>query len=348
MARHRRSRAAGAAHGPRRGVSRLDRQLGRPRRRRLPGIPDPLAGRLREHGVEGRGRRRSLFRRHAGQGPEGAVRVAGLCLRRLAAAWRRCTTSSASPTAPRRCAPRRNGCSIASTRRSGTRRAASTPIMLDGEKRKVLSVASNPGHLPVLRHRAARPRRPRRRAAHGAGHELRLGHPHAVGEASRVQPVLLSERLGLAARQRHHREGFKRYGFHAEAAAIARDIVARGGPFPAEPVAGAVFRRAARATADFPVQYLGANVPQAWAAGSVFMLLQAILGIQPDAPRGRMFVDPALPAWLPDITLTDLRVCGQRSSTSASGARTRRRVRGDCAATAQIVEASSSDPARRS
>jgi len=60
------------------------------------------------------------------------------------------------------------------------------------------------------------------------------------------------------------------------------------------------------------VQYLGANVPQAWAAGSVFALLQAILGIRPDAPRGRVFVDPALPAWLPDITLHDLRL-GRRS-----------------------------------
>jgi glycogen debranching enzyme len=36
---------------------------------------------------------------------------------------------------------------------------------------------------------------------------------------------------------------------------------------------------------SFPVQYLGANVPQAWAAGSVFALLQAILGFVPDAPR---------------------------------------------------------------
>ena len=67
-----------------------------------------------------------------------------------------------------------------------------------------------------------------------------------------------------------------------------------------------------RGDADFPVQYLGANVPQAWAAGSVFALLQAILGIAPDAPRGRIFVDPALPAWLPDITLLDLRL-GRRS-----------------------------------
>jgi hypothetical protein len=62
---------------------------------------------------------------------------------------------------------------------------------------------------------------------------------------------------------------------------------------------------------SFPVQYLGANVPQAWAAGSVFALLQAILGFLPDAPRGRLYVDPVLPPWLPDLTVLDLHV-GQR------------------------------------
>src|SRR5262249_42111803 len=55
---------------------------------------------------------------------------------------------------------------------------------------------------------------------------------------------------------------------------------------------------------------LGANVPQAWAAGSVFALLQAILGFVPDAPRGKLHVDPLLPAWLPDLTVLDLRVGG--------------------------------------
>jgi len=57
---------------------------------------------------------------------------------------------------------------------------------------------------------------------------------------------------------------------------------------------------------SFPVQYLGANVPQAWAAGSVFTLMHAILGIVPDAPRGKLHVDPQLPQWLPDLTLLDL------------------------------------------
>ena len=59
---------------------------------------------------------------------------------------------------------------------------------------------------------------------------------------------------------------------------------------------------------DFPVQYLGANVPQAWAAGSAFALLKAILGLAPDAPQNRLYVGPALPRWLPDVTLSNLKV----------------------------------------
>jgi cellobiose phosphorylase len=60
------------------------------------------------------------------------------------------------------------------------------------------------------------------------------------------------------------------------------------------------------------VQYLGANVPQAWAAATPFMLLQTLLGIQQDAPRDKLYVDPALPDWLPDVTLIDLRLGRQR------------------------------------
>jgi glycogen debranching enzyme len=67
-----------------------------------------------------------------------------------------------------------------------------------------------------------------------------------------------------------------------------------------------------RDATSFPVQYLGANVPQAWAAGTPFMLLQAMLGLQQDAPRDKLYVDPALPDWLPDVTLTDLRLGKRR------------------------------------
>ena len=33
-----------------------------------------------------------------------------------------------------------------------------------------------------------------------------------------------------------------------------------------------------------------------------------MLGILPDAPRGRLYVDPQLPDWLPDVTLLDFRL----------------------------------------
>ena len=62
----------------------------------------------------------------------------------------------------------------------------------------------------------------------------------------------------------------------------------------------------------FPVQYLGANIPQAWAAGSIFMLLRAILGIEPNAHKNLLHLNPTLPDWLPDLTITGLRVGNQQ------------------------------------
>ena len=69
-----------------------------------------------------------------------------------------------------------------------------------------------------------------------------------------------------------------------------------------------LYTAAERTESNFPVQYIGANVPQAWAAGSVFMLTQALLGFVPDAPHNKLYVDPLLPTWLPDLTVRDLRI----------------------------------------
>ena len=56
------------------------------------------------------------------------------------------------------------------------------------------------------------------------------------------------------------------------------------------------------------LQYLGANVPQAWAAGSVFHMLRAILGADADAQKKTLSINPTLPRWLSDITVRNLRV----------------------------------------
>jgi glycogen debranching enzyme len=101
--------------------------------------------------------------------------------------------------------------------------------------------------------------------------------------------------------------GFKRYGFAQEAARVARDISEAASYFVSYRLPE-LYAGIERRPGTFPVLYPGANVPQAWAAGSVFHLLQAILGLQADAPHGRLYVDPVLPHWLPEITLRGLRV----------------------------------------
>jgi glycogen debranching enzyme len=58
----------------------------------------------------------------------------------------------------------------------------------------------------------------------------------------------------------------------------------------------------------FPALYPNANTPQAWSASAVFCMVQAMLGLYPYAPLNILLVDPHLPEWLPEITLTNLRV----------------------------------------
>ena len=101
--------------------------------------------------------------------------------------------------------------------------------------------------------------------------------------------------------------GFRRYGFAAEAARVARDLSGAASAFVNYRLPE-LYAGIERRPASFPVLYPGANVPQAWAAGTIFHLLQAILGLQADAPNGALFVDPELPAWLPDVTLRGVKV----------------------------------------
>lgn len=58
----------------------------------------------------------------------------------------------------------------------------------------------------------------------------------------------------------------------------------------------------------FPAVYPAANSPQAWSATTVYTLVQAILGMQPFAPLRILFVDPVLPVWLPELTISGMRV----------------------------------------
>jgi glycogen debranching enzyme len=101
--------------------------------------------------------------------------------------------------------------------------------------------------------------------------------------------------------------GFKFYGFAAAAARIAHDISVAASHFKLNQLPE-LYTAFEREETNFPVQYIGANVPQAWAAGSAFMLIQALLGFLPDAPRNKLYIDPSLPQWLPDLAVHDIRL----------------------------------------
>jgi glycogen debranching enzyme len=179
--------------------------------------------------------------------------------------------------------------------------------MLDGEKRKVMTTASNPGHLLwsgiVPADRAARVVARLMAPDMNSGWGIRTlssNHP-AYNPYSYQNGSVWPHDNSLIAL------GFKRYGFSTEVGHIARDISGAASHFLLNQLPE-LYSGVARDGANFPVQYLGANVPQAWAAGSCFALLQALLGIQPDAPNDKLYVDPDLPNWLPDVTLMDLRL----------------------------------------
>jgi glycogen debranching enzyme len=70
-----------------------------------------------------------------------------------------------------------------------------------------------------------------------------------------------------------------------------------------------------RRTPNRPVGYPVACSPQAWAAGSPFLLLQAMLGVSARAHENLLTVNkPALPPWLNHVELRNLRVGDSRIS----------------------------------
>jgi glycogen debranching enzyme len=185
--------------------------------------------------------------------------------------------------------------------------------LLDGDKRPVPTVTSNVGHL--LWSGIVPPDRAPRVVAHLMAPEMNTGwgirtlskqhaayNPYSYQDGS----VWPHDNSLIAL-------GFKRYGFAADVAAIARGISEAASHFESNQLPE-LYAGIDRSASPFPVQYLGANVPQAWAAGSAFALVQAILGIEQDAPNQRLWIDPILPAWLPDITMLNVPMGAQRFS----------------------------------
>jgi glycogen debranching enzyme len=178
---------------------------------------------------------------------------------------------------------------------------------LDGDKNPVKTIVSNAGHL--LWSGIARPERARRVMQRllepdlwsGWGIRTLSAQNPAFNPFSYQNGSVWPHDNGIIAL------GFKRYGFADEAARIARDISEAASYFMYYRLPE-LYAGIRREPGSFPVQYLGANVPQAWAAGSVFHLIRAILGLEADAWEKKLAIDPILPHWLQEITVSKLHV----------------------------------------
>jgi glycogen debranching enzyme len=179
---------------------------------------------------------------------------------------------------------------------------------LNGKKQQIRSVASNAGHL--LQSGIVPPERAAKVVKRLLADDMWSGwgirtlssdHPAYNPFSYQTGSVWPHDNAMIAG-------GFRRYGFDAEAARVARGLFDA-----AERLSGyrlpELFAGLYKAEASFPVQYPGANVPQAWAAGAVLRLVAILAGIHAttDASGSRIYVNPALPAWLPALTFRNLR-----------------------------------------
>jgi glycogen debranching enzyme len=106
--------------------------------------------------------------------------------------------------------------------------------------------------------------------------------------------------------------GIKRSGADGAACRVATDVLEAGLHFPGGrlPELWCGFGRDRHGAQSTPAQYPVGCSPQAWAAGSAFMLLQVLLGLEVDAERRQITLRPTLPRWLNRVRFHNLHAAG--------------------------------------
>ena len=177
---------------------------------------------------------------------------------------------------------------------------------LDGEKRPIRSVASNAGHclasgiVPAERAGRVVDRLMAPDMWSGWGiRTLSADHPGYNPYSYHLGSVWPHDNATIAG-------GFRRYGRIQEAQRVAEGIFAAAERFDSYRLPE-LFAGLARDPVSLPVQYLGANVPQAWAAASVFRFVAILCGIHSMGSHRTIYVNPNLPDWLPSVTIRNLR-----------------------------------------
>ncbi len=191
-------------------------------------------------------------------------------------------------------------------------KAGTYAIALDGEKRQVRSVTSNPGHL--LFSRAVPEARARRLARtlmsadsfSGWGIRTLAKGQQAYNPLSYHNGTVWPHDNSIVAM------GFSNYGLQKLAAQVLEGAYEACRQFRHFRLPE-LFCGMGRGEGDLVVSYPVSCSPQAWASGALFLMLRACLGLYPDAPRKTLkIVNPHLPPALTELTLERLRIGNTR------------------------------------
>jgi glycogen debranching enzyme len=166
-------------------------------------------------------------------------------------------------------------------------------LALDGQKRQVRSISSNPGHLlwcglpSAQRANAVAERLMREDMWSGWGIRTLSAQHSAYNAISYQNGSVWPHDSALAA------AGFLRYGLRDRFGEVAKGLLDAAAAFPSCRLPE-LFGGVARAD-GLPVPYREANCPQVWAAAVPVLIAQLLLGLAPDAPNDRCYVSPWLP-----------------------------------------------------
>ena len=182
-------------------------------------------------------------------------------------------------------------------------------LALDGEKRQVDSLCSNVGHLlwsgivPSERVDAV--------VDQLMGEELWSGwgvRTMSTGDAG-YNPLSYHNGTVWPHDNSLIAHGLARYARWPEAQRIVRRMLGAASHFSYQ--LPEVFAGLPRAATPFPIAYPTAARPQAWAAGTPVLLLQVLLGLEPDRRRHRL--ETCAPEELPSWAGRSLRLTGLRA-----------------------------------
>jgi glycogen debranching enzyme len=184
-------------------------------------------------------------------------------------------------------------------------------LALDGSGRRVDSITSNAGHLLWS----------------GIVHEerssalvRRLMSPDALFSGWGIRTMSIED-AGYNPIEYHNgtvwphdnsliAHGLYRYGYHTEVARIASALLDAAAYFNFR--LPEVFAGYDRSETDFPVQYPTASSPQAWASGTIPLLVCTTLGVRPEPAKEELETSPLLPKEFSDLRVSGVPAFGKR------------------------------------